>query len=59
MNTDYPSRVRVLFSVLASRTILSPRHQRYVDTLGLKGTEKVLDFGSGSGGIVLYVAKRV
>ena len=34
-------------------------YKKYVDSLGLKGDEKVLDFGSGSGAAAEYIARHL
>ncbi len=39
--------------------LLSPLHRRYVQGLGLRGDEHVLDFGSGSGAYASYLADEL
>jgi SAM-dependent methyltransferase len=59
MNTREPSSVEVALASLLTRTILRPYYARYVRGLGLKGSERVLDFGSGPGAAAVHLAARL
>ena len=39
--------------------LLSPLYRRYVDEMGLRGDERVLDYGSGSGAAARHLARRL
>jgi len=52
MTFQEPGRLKVFTSVSLPSIfygLLSPYYKRYIKSLGLKGNEKVLDFGSGLG----------
>jgi SAM-dependent methyltransferase len=44
-----PSSAEVVLTLALGRTIMRPYYVRYVHGLGLRGDERVLDYGSGSG----------
>jgi ubiquinone/menaquinone biosynthesis C-methylase UbiE len=44
---------------LFTNLLLSPVYRRYVDEMGLRGDERVLDYGSGSGAAARHLAKRL
>ena len=54
-----PDRVEVLAAPLFTNLLLSPLYRRYVDEMGLRGDERVLDYGSGSGAAARHLAKRL
>jgi ubiquinone/menaquinone biosynthesis C-methylase UbiE len=54
-----PGRVEVLGSRLVMNGLLGPLYRRYVDQMGLRGDERVLDYGSGSGAAARHLAKRL
>ncbi len=39
--------------------LLGGTYRRFVDSMGLRGDERVLDFGSGSGAAARHIAKRL
>ena len=53
-----PSRLDVLLTLLVQRTFLRSSYRGYIDRLGLRGDERVLDFGSGSGFAARYIADK-
>ena len=53
--TDMTPR-EVLLHRLALNGVARPTYRRFVSGLGLRGDEKVLDFGSGSGAAARYLA---
>jgi ubiquinone/menaquinone biosynthesis C-methylase UbiE len=52
-----PSGFNVWFHTFTSRTISRSFYQSYVEGLNLKGNERVLDFGSGSGAEAVHIAE--
>ena len=50
-----PSRLEV-FVTVAAGTLIPGIYKDYVNTLGLQGTERVLDFGTGSGNPAIHLA---
>ena len=54
-----PDRVEVLAAPFFTNVLLSPLYRRYVDEMGLRGDERVLDYGSGSGAAARHLAKRL
>lgn len=50
-----PSSFEVFFTVTLG-TLFGGMYKEYVDRLGLKGGERVLDFGSGSGNPARFIA---
>jgi SAM-dependent methyltransferase len=56
MTTGEPSSLDVALASLALRTILRPYYARLVRGLGLRGDERVLDFGSGPGAAAVHLA---
>ena len=54
-----PSRLEVFFSVLEGYYLVPSFYSNYVDSLGLRGDERVLDYGSGPGALAVHVAKRL
>jgi SAM-dependent methyltransferase len=51
-----PSSLDVALASLALRTILRPYYARLVRGLGLRGDERVIDFGSGPGAAAVHLA---
>ena len=54
-----PSAAEVLGSRVMMNGALSPLYRRYVDEMRLRGDERVLDYGSGSGAAARHLAKRL
>lgn len=51
-----PSNAEIRLTVLATSTLAAPFYSGYVRRLGLKGHERVLDVGTGSGAAARYIA---
>jgi ubiquinone/menaquinone biosynthesis C-methylase UbiE len=54
-----PGTAHVLATRLIMNGLLGPLYRRYVDQMGLRGDERVLDYGSGSGAAARHLAKRL
>jgi ubiquinone/menaquinone biosynthesis C-methylase UbiE len=54
-----PGRAEAFAARLFTNLLLSPLYRRYVDQMGLRGDERVLDYGSGSGAAARHLARRV
>jgi ubiquinone/menaquinone biosynthesis C-methylase UbiE len=54
-----PGRAEAFAALLFTNLLLSPLYRRYVDEMGLRGDERVLDYGSGSGAAARHLARRV
>ena len=54
-----PGRAEAFAARLFTNLLLSPLYRRYVDEMGLRGDERVLDYGSGSGAAARHLARRV
>jgi ubiquinone/menaquinone biosynthesis C-methylase UbiE len=54
-----PGRLEVLGQRFLANPLLRPLYGRYVDQMGLRGDERVLDYGSGSGAAARHLAKRL
>jgi ubiquinone/menaquinone biosynthesis C-methylase UbiE len=54
-----PGRAEAQAARLFTNLVLSPLYRRYVDEMGLRGDERVLDYGSGSGAAARHLAKRL
>ena len=54
-----PSAAEILGTRALMNGVLSPLYRRYVDEMGLRGDERVLDYGSGSGAVARHLAKRL
>lgn len=54
-----PSAREVWLTELCSQTILQPYYRGLVASLGLRGTERVLDYCSGSGGLTRLLARAL
>ena len=59
MSITKPGRVEIAFVLLASRLTRRSRYQRFIEEIGLKGGENVLDFGAGWGDNTYYIAKSL
>jgi ubiquinone/menaquinone biosynthesis C-methylase UbiE len=60
MDFEKPDRMHMIFdAVLNSRLISAvfPFYRRYVEGMGLKGDERILEFGSGTGAASRYLAE--
>ncbi len=51
-----PSKTEVLLTLGLGLTILYPYYKHFSKTMALRGNEKVLDFGSGSGACTRFIA---
>ena len=58
MSVYEPGKLEVLLTLLAGR-LAGSMYKDYVDRLDLKGNERILDFGSGSGNPARYLAARL
>jgi ubiquinone/menaquinone biosynthesis C-methylase UbiE len=54
-----PGRAEAFAARLFTNLLLSPLYRRYVDQMGLRGDERVLDYGCGSGAASRHIAKRL
>ena len=54
-----PGRAEAFAARLFTNLLLSPLYRRYVDEMGLRGDERVLDYGSGSGAAARHLARRL
>ena len=54
-----PSALEVLTARLMLHGLLSGSYRRFVDGIGLRGDERVIDFGAGSGAAARHLAKRL
>jgi ubiquinone/menaquinone biosynthesis C-methylase UbiE len=52
-----PGRAEAQAARLFTNLLLSPLYRRYVEQMGLRGDERVLDYGSGSGAAARHLAK--
>jgi SAM-dependent methyltransferase len=59
MSAYEPPVVEALVTALLARTVLVPYYARRVHGLGLRGDERVLDYGSGPGVAARYIAARL
>jgi ubiquinone/menaquinone biosynthesis C-methylase UbiE len=55
MSTSEPSRLEVFLTVAAG-SLMPGVYREYVHRLGLKGSERILDFGCGSGNPARHIA---
>ena len=58
-NFEEPSRLRAYGMMFELNIIGRPYYRRYVESLGLRGDERVLEYGSGPGAASQYVAQRL
>lgn len=54
-----PGKLEVWLTVLAGKLFGRSVYEPYVDSLGLRGDEKVLDFGSGAGTPAQLIARKL
>ena len=54
-----PGRLEVLGQRFLTNPLLGPLYGRYVEQMGLRGDERVLDYGSGSGAAARHLAQRL
>jgi ubiquinone/menaquinone biosynthesis C-methylase UbiE len=54
-----PGRLEVYASRVFTNRLLGPLYGKYVDQMGLRGDERVLDYGSGSGAAARHLAPRL
>ena len=57
MSFTNPNFFEVILIKYLEDPVTRPLYKRYVNNLGLKGDEKVLDFGSGYGGNASHIAR--
>ena len=58
-NWDNPSTLFKIADEIGHNRLFGFRYTRYIKTLGLKGDEDLLDFGSGSGAGSKYIAESL
>ena len=56
MSSDFDKKPS-FWRVFVHHTLASPLYKKYIKSLGLKGNQKVLDFGSGMGSEAKHIAK--
>ncbi len=56
---SYEPRIIEVFLTVVLGTLFGGMYREYVDRLGLKGSEQVLDFGSGSGNLARFIAPKL
>jgi ubiquinone/menaquinone biosynthesis C-methylase UbiE len=54
-----PGRAEAQAARLFTNLLLSPLYRGFVDEMGLRGDERVLDYGSGSGAAARHLARRL
>jgi ubiquinone/menaquinone biosynthesis C-methylase UbiE len=54
-----PGGMEIFTTRLMLHGLLSGSYRRFVDAMGLRGDERVLDFGAGSGAAARHLAKRL
>jgi len=54
-----PTSLEVFLTIISARTFARPFYKRSIKSLELKGNEKVLDYGSGSGAAAKLIAKSL
>jgi SAM-dependent methyltransferase len=54
-----PGGMEIFTTRLMLHGLLSGSYRRFVDGMGLRGDERVLDFGAGSGAAAGHLAKRL
>ena len=59
MSLNDPSRFQLFVHDLFFHRLLRPWYKRYADGFGLRGDEKALDFGSGSGALSRHIATQL
>jgi len=59
MSITKPSKIEIGFVLLASRLSRRSGYQKFINEIGLKGGENVLDFGAGWGDSSYYIAKSL
>jgi len=59
MNLEDPGKIDFAMDRLLHDLLRRGRNRRYAERLGLKGRERVMDFGSGSGALSLHIARRL
>lgn len=56
---EHPTLLYKVADAIGNNRLFSPIYTGYIKTLGLKGNEAVLDFGSGSGSEARHLAERL
>jgi SAM-dependent methyltransferase len=59
MDTHEPSKLEIWITLLVGHLLGGRLYEPYVEGLGLRGDERVLDFGSGAGTPARYLAARL
>ncbi len=57
MAFENPSRIEVFLHGLVEHYLLSPWYRAYAESLGLRGDERVVELGSGSGALSRHLAR--
>jgi ubiquinone/menaquinone biosynthesis C-methylase UbiE len=59
MSITHPGKIRIAFILLVTRLSRRFIYRKFVEEIGLKGEEYVLDFGAGWGDNTYYIAKSL
>jgi len=59
LSVPAPGAADVLVTRLMLHGLLGGAYRRFVDGMDLRGDERVLDYGSGSGAVARHIAKRL
>jgi ubiquinone/menaquinone biosynthesis C-methylase UbiE len=59
MSITKPSRGQVALVLLASKIGRRMNYRKFVEEIGLRGGENVLDFGAGWGDNTYFIAKKL
>lgn len=59
LSTYEPAPLEITLTCALGLTVLSPYYRSFAQTLNLRGNERVLDFGSGSGICSRHIAARL
>lgn len=59
MGVYEPSTVEVALTVIAGTLLAGPLYLSYVERLGLRGDERLIDLGGGAGNLTLHLARAL
>ncbi len=59
MGFHEPSGLEIGLTNFFTYRLFAPRARKYVNSLGLNGDEKLLDYGSGNGAVTRFLARRL